>query len=76
MCGFDTFMYCNMIITIALANTYHVPELSFLWWKPLRSSPLAILKYVIQFGWLLENRVIADVIKVLEMRPFCISSGP
>lgn len=50
MCGFDTFMYCNMIITIALANTYHVPELSFLWWKPLRSSPLAILKYVIQFG--------------------------
>lgn len=50
MCGFDIFMYCNMIVTIALANTYHVPELSFLWWKALRSSSLAILKYIIQFG--------------------------
>lgn len=29
MCGFDIFMYCNMIVTIALASTYHVPELSF-----------------------------------------------
>ena len=50
-CWFDTFIYCNLITIIMLANTslasntYHF----FLYWEQLKASILATLKLISQY---------------------------
>ena len=55
-CGFDTFIYWNIITTAVLANTsivfysYHL----LLWWEQLRASLLATLTFILQY-WCLQS---------------------
>lgn len=50
MCKFDTFLYCNMIPTIALTPpSYHIIAISFSCWEHLRTTVLATWKSIMQY---------------------------